>query len=162
MQRIHARAKHAGFAVTLNVRASNRTELTNRSGPSDPHRSRPIFKQRENILARQLRVHGKFSSVEASEPVGSPDPETAFPRKKQASNIGAREMLSRRRLPWCELDAIKPNNAELSAEPQIAVGPLSHRVNDALEKSVSGRPGCMGILTDGERGVQSPCMGAKQ
>jgi hypothetical protein len=62
-------------------------------------------------------------------------------------------MLTRRRLPWDDPDAIEAKQAEFGTEPEIAIGRLSNCVDDAFEEAVADLPRCVRVLTDVERWV---------
>jgi hypothetical protein len=91
-------------------------------------------------LSGKLRVVSQLAVLPTCKPFRGANPKTPIARGEQASNIAAGEMLTRRRLPWDAPNAIEAKQAEFRAEPEITVGRLSNRVDDAFEKAVADRP----------------------
>jgi hypothetical protein len=81
------------------------------------------------------------------------NPKTPIARCEQASNIAAREMLTRWRFPWDAPNAIEAKQTTFRAEPEITVGRLSKFVDGALEKAVADRPRGVRVLIDVERWI---------
>ena len=64
-------------------------------------------------------------------------------------------MLASRWKPRHKADAIKPQQAKLGPQPQIAVRGLSKSEDTSLQLALSPRPARMGILRDAVRRFES-------
>ena len=78
-----------------------------------------------NILSGKFRVLSQLAVLPTCKPFIGANPKTPIARGEQASNVAAGEMLTRRRLPWDEPNAIEAKQAEFRAQPEITVGRLS-------------------------------------
>jgi hypothetical protein len=112
-----------------------------------------IFKERDNIASIKLPVVSHFSVFQTGKPLIGTNPKTPIARSEKSSNITAREVLARRRLPRDGPSTVEVKQTKLRAEPEITVRRLSNRADDAFEKAVADRPRGVGVLIDVERGV---------
>jgi hypothetical protein len=106
-----------------------------------------------DILPGQFRVVGQLAVLPTCKPFRGANPKTSIAPGEHASNIGAREMLTRGRLPGDAPNAVEAKQAEFCAEPEITVGCLSNRVDDGFEKAVANGPRVVGVLIGVERRV---------
>src|ERR1700734_3948233 len=100
-----------------------------------------VLHERMDILPGQFRVLSQLAVLPTCEPFSGANPKTPIARSEHASNIGAREMLARGRLPGETPNPVEAEQAEFRAEPEITVGCLSNRVDDGFEKAVTNCPG---------------------
>src|SRR5277367_2952530 len=106
-----------------------------------------------DILPGQFRVVIQLAVLPTCKSFSGANPKTSIARGEHASNIGAREMLARGRLPRDAPNAVEAKQAEFRAEPEITVGCLGNRVDDGFEKAVANGPRVVGVLIDVERWV---------
>jgi hypothetical protein len=59
-------------------------------------------------------------------------------------------MLTHWRLPWDAPNTVEAKQAEFGAEPEITIGRLSNRSDDAFEKAFADGPRRMRVLIDVE------------
>ena len=147
-------AETAVLAETLGAAALNlaKAPIGNHI-PSGPYRSFTILEERNKIVSRKLPVVSQLAVLPTGKPFIGGDPKTPIASGENASNIVAREMLTRRRLPRSGPNAIEANQAEFGAKPEITVGRLSNRVDDAFDKAFADRPRGVRVLIDVERWV---------
>jgi hypothetical protein len=106
-----------------------------------------------DILSSQFRVVRQLTVLPTYKSLSGANPKTSIAPGEHASNIRAREVLARGRLPGDAPNAVEAKQAEFRAEPEITVGCLSNRVDDGFEKAVADGPGIVRVLIDVERRV---------
>jgi hypothetical protein len=106
-----------------------------------------------DILPRKFRVVSELAVLPTYKSLSGTDPKTPIAPGEHASNIRARKVLARGRLPRDAPNAVEAKQAEFRAEPEITVGRLSNRVDDGFEKAVADGPGIVRVLIDVERRV---------
>src|SRR4029453_11849551 len=120
---------------------------------SSPHGAIAVLKQRKNPAAVELGVGGELSIFPTGKALGCADPKCTVTCDQQRRNVIAGE-LAIGRPPSDSPNAIKAQQAEFGAEPEIAIGRLCDSVNDALGEPVAHLPCGVGVLADVERGIQ--------
>jgi hypothetical protein len=125
VQRAHCGAETSIISVALGTADLDRAESSNGRRPrADPYRSFPILEERFNRPPIELLVVRQLAVLPTGEPINGADPQTPVAPGSQGSNIVAREMLTRWRLPRAVANAVEAKQAEFRAEPEIAVGRL--------------------------------------
>ena len=102
----------------------------------------------------KLRVVSQPAALPTCKSCSGANPQTPVPRDAQASNVAAGETLARWRLPRGVPHAVEAKQSEFRAEPEIAVGRLGNRKDDAFGKAFLDFPSGVRVLTDVERLVQ--------
>jgi hypothetical protein len=139
----------------------NRAEsATGNRERANPYRSFTIFKQRLNLKSIKLCVLSQLAVFPTYKPFSSANPKRSIARGEQPFNIAARELLSRRGLPGNAPNSIEAKQAELRPEPQITVGRLSDRSDEAIRNAIARRPRRVRVLADMERWIQRESKGA--
>jgi hypothetical protein len=110
-----------------------------------------ILKEGFNNLPIQLRVVSQLAVFPTCKPQNGANPKTPVPRYAQGSNIAAGKTLACWWPPRSGPNAIKAQQAEFGAEPEITVGGLSNREDDAFGEAVADSPCRVRILTRVER-----------
>src|SRR5689334_17140981 len=134
-------AKSTILAVALNTAIPNHTEATSRNPHSaSPYRAFSILKELENILIGKLRVRSQLTVLPTGKPLRGAYPKRPVARGEQAPNLTGGKRLIRWRLPGDCPNPIEAKQAGFCTQPEITVGRLSNRADDALRKSFADLP----------------------
>jgi hypothetical protein len=105
----------------------NRAESPRRkSHATNPYSALVILKERENIQAGKPRILGKLSTLPTGKSLRGGNPESSITSGQQVVNYARREMLTSWRLPLHVPHTIEAKQAEIGAQPEVAVGCLSN------------------------------------
>jgi|SRR5215471_15208069 len=108
-----------------------------------------------NSFAGKLLVLSEFSVFPICQSFRSTDPKRPVASAEQAENSAGRELLTRRWLPGNGPDAIKAKQTKLGTQPEIPVGCLSDRADDAFGKAVADLPRRVRVLANVKVWIQS-------
>src|SRR5262249_7088889 len=152
----HAVAQTAILAEALDVATVNRAELPGRRKRqrTDPYRAVMILEKLADFLAGQLGVLGQLPVLPTGQPFTGTDPKCAVACGEQVGDLAGGKRLIRWRLPGDRSDSIEANEGELRCQPEIAVGRLGHRGDDAFGKALSNLPRHVRVLADVERWIE--------
>src|SRR5262249_20715543 len=134
-------------------RAQPARQLSDRL-PAKPDRAAAILEELRHIDSAELRVHSERSGLPARHAVEGGDPQRPVARGEQRRDVSRRKTPTRRRLPRNRPNAVEAKQAELRAEPDIAVGRLRERGDGSLREAFSDSPGGVDVLADVERRIQ--------
>src|SRR5262249_46577236 len=113
-----------------------------------PDRAVTILEESNHQLAGQVRVSGQLAVLPAGESLEAPDPERPVARDEQAGDVAGGERLVGGRLPGDAPDTIEAKQAELGAQPEVAVLCLGEGEDRALGKAVADLPRRVAVLAD--------------
>jgi len=85
-----------------------------------------ILQERNNFVSSEFRILTQLAVLPTGKPFAGGNPKSPVPRREQASNISAGELLTRRRLPWDGSNAIEGKQTKFRAQPEVSVGRLSN------------------------------------
>src|SRR5215472_11029680 len=127
---------------------------------ASPYRAIVIFQESENDLAGELLIFGELAALPTREAFQGADRKRAVAGGEQTVNTVGRERLIGWRLPWNVSDTVEPEQAELSAQPEIAVGGLGNCCDAPFGKALADLPSGVRVLADIESGIQREDTGA--
>src|SRR4029077_12751094 len=139
-------SKSTIISMAMDTAFLNCTQPSNRSlypHRADPYHAIAILKKPENIVSGKLRVLHKLALFPACEPVRGANPKCPVARGEQGKNVTGWETLVPCRLPWNIPYSVEAQQAELCAQPEIAVGRLSNADNSAFSKALTDSPRCV-------------------
>jgi hypothetical protein len=141
--------------VALGGTLPNHTEPTIGGSPNtDPYRAFAILEKLGDHPVPQLRGAREPAPAPTTEPFQRADPESPIARGKQAGDEVGGELLILGRLPGDGPDAIETKEAELRAQPKVAVRRLSDRGDRSLGKTLPDLPRRVRVLADVQRRIE--------
>src|SRR6266487_1878050 len=147
--------------AALDTAIPNRTKLPRgwrrRGGnrqSAGPDRAFAILQKTHDALSSKVGVRRERAALPTDEPLTGADPKGAVARGEETRDVVGREPLIGWRLPGHGPDAIEANEAELRAQPEIAVGRLGDGVDGALGEALADLPRRVRVLADVQGRIQ--------
>src|SRR5262249_32132290 len=140
------------LSLALDFACFDGTKPSTYGGP-DPDRSIAILRGRKNNLSGKFQVLRELAVFPTGEPLQGANPQSPVECNQQAGDVSRWE-LPLLRLPRHSPDAVEPEEAELRAEPEVAIGCLSDRVDRAAKEPVANPPRGVRVLAEVQRRIE--------